>query len=343
MLLEVFRADRRHIHQRNRLVLADIQLFARREILAERLLDRAAQLALFNLDVVEAGQERSVAAVVAPVCIDHAQLGDRRVAVLLVAEIVAAEREVLQRHRKAHRAVIRLQLLLAPRDHAGHALDVRRVLDLHVEALGLLHRSQAGFDRVHDVVLDPVHFLLGKVAPDGDDLCVRHLRALALRQELHALRSGIGALVVLAGQVFRCEDLVVPADGVVLVVNVVDIRLGEDRAGRSLELLAGKPGNVVAVQNAQVLNRLEAEVVAQIRHHVTGLDVEPLSFLHKYACDHSKFLSLLKFRGPCTACGPVAVNVTPRPRNRPSTAWPIPQKSGVCDKIICLYFITGAV
>ena len=72
---------------------------------------------------------------------------------------------------------------------------------------------------------------------------------------------------------------------------MIDVRLGEDGAGRSLEFLTGKSGNVIAVQDAQILNGLEAEIVTQIRHHVARLDVESLSFLHKYACDHILILS----------------------------------------------------
>ena len=53
VLFEVFRADDRHVHERNGLVLALIQLFAGCKILAECLFDGAAQLALFDLDVVE--------------------------------------------------------------------------------------------------------------------------------------------------------------------------------------------------------------------------------------------------------------------------------------------------
>ena len=66
-IFEVFRADDRHVHERNGLVLALIQLFAGCKILAECLFDGAAQLALFDLDVVETRKECGVAAVVAPV------------------------------------------------------------------------------------------------------------------------------------------------------------------------------------------------------------------------------------------------------------------------------------
>ena len=61
--------------------------------MAQRVLNRGGNGALLHGDLLQMGGEGGVAAVVAPVSIDDAQLRNSRVAVLLVAEIVAAEEE----------------------------------------------------------------------------------------------------------------------------------------------------------------------------------------------------------------------------------------------------------
>lgn len=115
-----------------------------------------------------------------------------------------------------------------------------------------------------------------------------HRRPAGLTQgeKLHALGSGIGTLVILTGQILRCENLIVIADSIVFIVYIVHIRFGKDRAGCRLKFLTGKTRNIITVQDAQILNCFEAEIVAQIRHHVARFNVKSLSFFHKYACDH---------------------------------------------------------
>ena len=142
------------------------------KILAECLFDGAAQLALFDLDVVETRKECGVAAVVAPVGINHAQLRHARVTVLFVAEIIAAERAGLQTSwqspwcRNMFLSFSSLQEIMPVTrlTSAGTSIFMSK-------RLRLFHRCQTGFDRVHDVVLNLLHFLFGKVALNGDHFC----------------------------------------------------------------------------------------------------------------------------------------------------------------------------
>ena len=100
-LLEHLGTCGRNVHQCNRtlcgLFLA-VDLDARRKIAVKRILHHR----IVDSDTVDLGQEGGVAAVVGPVGIHHADLGDGRVALFLIAEVGLQELEVVQIHRKAH-------------------------------------------------------------------------------------------------------------------------------------------------------------------------------------------------------------------------------------------------
>ena len=117
---------------------------------------------------VRARGERGVAAVVAPIGVDHAQLRDGGVAALVIAEIIAAEEEILTAHGKTHFPVKRVHLRVVPGDEAGHARHVGGHIRLHVEGFRLFQRSQAAFHRVDHVMLDALELLIAHVSADGD-------------------------------------------------------------------------------------------------------------------------------------------------------------------------------
>ena len=84
--------DGRDIHQADR--LGSGERFARGKIAVVGVL----QELIFKRYVVDHGQERRVTAVIGPVGIDHADLGDRGVA-LLRAEVLLAECDIVRVHR----------------------------------------------------------------------------------------------------------------------------------------------------------------------------------------------------------------------------------------------------
>ena len=92
LALEPFRADRAHVHERNRLRIA-VEIDAHAHILVER----CAHLFVVDLHVLELGLERGVTAVIGPVGVDHLDLSDGGVA-LLAREILLAELDVGQVH-----------------------------------------------------------------------------------------------------------------------------------------------------------------------------------------------------------------------------------------------------
>ena len=100
-LLEHLSRDRTHVHQRNRalgsLFLA-VDLHTGSHVAVKCVLHHL----VLELYVVDLGEEGGVAAVVGPVGIDHANLGDGRVALFGVAEVGLQELEVVKVHRKTH-------------------------------------------------------------------------------------------------------------------------------------------------------------------------------------------------------------------------------------------------
>ena len=237
LLPQVLAADGGHIHQGHGLVLTHIQLFPQGQVILQGLFHGSAQGALLYVDLVQTGEEGGVAAVVAPVGVDHPQLGDGGVTVFLVPEVIPAELQVGQGHGKAHGVEIRLHLLLAPAGEPGDPGHVGGNVGFHLQAFRLLHGGFPALHRVDEVVLDLVKLFGGHAAQKADDFGGGHSRALPLGQQLHTLGGRVGPLVVLAGQVFHGEHLVFLRQAEVLSVHSVHIGLGQNGAGRGGELL----------------------------------------------------------------------------------------------------------
>ena len=91
---QVLGADGGHVHQGNRLVPARVQLLPQGEVILQGLLHGLAEGALLHVNFVQAGEEGGVAAVVAPIGVNHPQLGDGGIPVLLVPEVIPAELQV---------------------------------------------------------------------------------------------------------------------------------------------------------------------------------------------------------------------------------------------------------
>ena len=91
-----------------------------------------------------------MAAVIGPIGIDHADLGDGRVAVLGF-EMLRNERDVRFVHRKA----VFFGQLRGRERSKRHSLREGRFDMRKREGLGQLHRGLAGIDGVDDVCLDP--------------------------------------------------------------------------------------------------------------------------------------------------------------------------------------------
>ena len=140
-----------------------------------------------------------MAAVVAPVGVNDAQLRHGGVAVLLIGKIMLAESKILQAHGKAHGVIIPLQLLRIPGNKAAYPCNAGRDVCLLLQCLGLFQRSQAAFYRVDQVGFDFLHLPGRNISGDSYHTGGHHSGPLPLCEQLHALRGGVCALVILAG------------------------------------------------------------------------------------------------------------------------------------------------
>ena len=99
-LAEMLRADRGHVHEVQPLLLAS-KILAHLQVQLHRALDILLYERIFDSDFLKLGRERGVAAVVAPVSVQDAQLCLVRVAAFL-REIFHDLVQVIGVHRKAH-------------------------------------------------------------------------------------------------------------------------------------------------------------------------------------------------------------------------------------------------
>ena len=193
-VLEPLGADRAHVHEADGLLVA-AELVAHLQVAVKC---RRHDLVV-ELQVLEGGAKRGVAAVVGPVGVDHADLGDRGHA-LLARKVLLAEGDVSEVHRQAERVDHGLQLGLVELEEAVKDLDVGGLGVALAQGLALLEGGLARLHGVDHVVLDGGERLVAAGALDHVELGAAHRGALALGDELHALGGGVGALVKLAGQ-----------------------------------------------------------------------------------------------------------------------------------------------
>ena len=271
-----------------------------------------AHLLVVDHDVGELGAERGMAAMVRPVGIDHLDLGDGRAA-FLAREILLAKRDVGKVHRQTalldelgKTRLVQIEETLDDLDGLG-----RRVGDL--ERFARNEARLARLDRVDDVVLHRSERIVGALALDDVDLREGDVGALALADELDALRRGVGALVELAGQRLDGEHVHVsgscgdpgnvrPLRGKLLgslareldarngklTRGIVDLRLGEHRGDATLEKFLVDALDVVAVDQAQAsrLRKSLGNGGVQLGEQLLRFDIEAGLLLHVYARNH---------------------------------------------------------
>ena len=277
-LLKVLGADGAHVHEADGLGVA-AEFVAHLHVAVEGLLHHG----VVDRHVVQDGAEGGMAAVIGPIGVDHADFGDGGVAIL-IAEVLLAEGDVCLVHGKAAIGDKGGKAGLIELAEAVEHLDGLGLGGLHVQSLGQVERGDARLDGVHHVVLDGLDGGFVQSARDHIDLGGAHGGALALADELHALAGGVGALVKLARQEFDGKDGAIACGE--LVVGHIDLGLAKDGRHAGAEKLLVDALDVVAVDDPQGLDALDAENFGQLALELLSLDVEPGFLLHVDTRDH---------------------------------------------------------
>ena len=284
LLFQQLGAQNRHVHQADILLglpLA-VDLSAGLQIGGKCLLDGPGQGGLFHLDIGQAGQEGGVAAMIRPIGVDDAQLRHGGIALLLIAEIIAAEGQIRRRHGEAHLLPVAVQRFLIHSGEAGNPCHICRPLRRHIQCFRLAQGGDARFHRVHQIALDPMELLIGKAPLQTHDPGGQHLGPLPLSEQLDTLGGGIRPLVVLAGQVFHSKHLPAVPQRELLIVYLIRVGLGKHGPPRLPALILRQALNIVAVEQAKRLQFPDTQVILQISQHVAGLDIKAFPLFHIY-------------------------------------------------------------
>ena len=200
-VLEPLGAERAHVHEADGLLVA-AELMAHLHVAVEGLLHHG----VVDLDLVEHGAKGGVTAVVRPIGIDHANLGNRGVAALL-GEVFLAEADVGRIHGQPALGDEGRKAGFIEFAEAIEHLDGLGVGGLGYQGFGLLERCETRLHGVYDIVLDGVDVGLRERALEDIDFGGAHRGALSLADELDALAGGVGALVELAGKTAAASGL----------------------------------------------------------------------------------------------------------------------------------------
>ena len=235
-----------------------------------------------DLHIVQNGAEGGVAAVVGPVGVDQANLGDGGVAVF-AAEILLAEHDVGVVHRQALLVAEGFQRGVVQRGKAVQRFHLGGNGKFHLQGGALCEVCLACLHRVDDILLDGGEVLLGQIAVQQIDAGAAHVGALALAQQLDALAGRVGALVKLTGQVLHGKNV---RCGGQSVVGHVYRRLAENGGDRLFKQGFVDALDIVAVHQTQVLQTGDAQQLLQLAAKILRLAVKAGLFLNINAIYH---------------------------------------------------------
>ena len=266
-LPEVARADGRHIHQAEALVLT-AQFAADTQVQRQRIFDLLLDERLLDGDALQLGREGRVAAVVAPVSVEDAQLGFVGIAPLRT-EVFHHLAQVVGVHRQTHRLAVRLQFgirhLPEPFEHPD---------GLH---FGLLHVAEhrevllTRFDGVDVVMPDLRQLPVGRLVIENEQPRRADVDPGLGIDQPHAVDGRSGALVELPGQILH-GDIFAPRE-VERVGHRVGHHLAENRIAALFQQLFAEAEKVVDAEQAHLAQR-QVQIGVQLAAQALGLDPE---------------------------------------------------------------------
>ena len=231
---------------------------------------------------------------VRPIGIDYLELCHCRIALFRISKIIAAKHKIGNTHGKAHLRMIPRNLFMRPLDKAGYPLNIGRLVRMKLQALRQFHGGLSGFHRVNQVIFHRFKLLVRQIPLERNHARGENAWPLPLGKQGDALRRGIRALVVLAGEIFRRENspagLYRERGG-----HGIHIRLGENGAGSTIKISLVDPFQIIAIDDADRLKRGNPQILAQVGQHMASLHIESGPLFHKktfYAGHWQNSLSL---------------------------------------------------
>ena len=267
-------ADGCEFHQAERLLHA-AEFLAHGAEPAQTLLQFGFQEGIVDGDFFDFGGEGGVAAVVAPVGIQDAELGLERIAALGL-EITHDLAEVVGVHGQP------VVLAEGGEFAFGHLREAGEVLErLHIRLLVLLQHGEvltAAFHRVDVVVGYPVQVGLGKAVVEYQQARAFDADVCLGVDQVHAVHGGRCSLVELAGDVFHSQVfLSAEVDG---VRHSVGHRLAEYAVAALLHQGVGKAEQVVDVQQPERLD-IYGQILGKFSAQALRLNAERFLFLYE--------------------------------------------------------------
>ena len=245
-------------------------------------------LGVLNLSAVDVGGEGGVAAVVGPVGVHHPDLRDGRVPLFRVPEVGLEELQVVQVHGQAQTFQQGGQGRLVHGREAGDSFDmVRDRVFLH-QGAGLVQGGLPALHRVDEVAADFLLIFPGEgegALPGALEPILRsgaHQGALTASHQLDALGGGVRPLVELARQGLHRQGPLgtVPGGGDHFVPNDIHLGLGKYGPAGLFEGFPLQAFHVVAVEDADPCDALDAQKVPQVCQQAPGLGAEAGAFFY---------------------------------------------------------------
>jgi len=259
--------------------------------------DRQPEEAALNVHRIDRCGKGRMAAMIGPVGIDHAQFGNRRCAVLRVAEILLNEFEIRIAHGKAAFCVEQRQLAAGQLIELRKDLHVRGHCDPRLERRRHCQRCLAALYGIDEICLDLIADMLINFPNQDNDACRSDIRALSLRHKLNAFRRRSSRRVKLTRQRLNRKDVRVGKGRQRILIHGIHRRIGKDNIPHTRKVLIAEALNIIACDDAHGTQIRQAERLYQIAAEPLCRNIEePLPLLYKDSFDsHTKPLPLSQF------------------------------------------------
>ena len=242
---------------------------------------------VFQIDLINMRREGRVSAVIGPIGVDHANLGQRRVALLFLSEIALEKSEIIQVHRKAEAIE---QLFQFPTRHPAKAfydLNISRCRVCDIQRLRFFQRSFSALNRVDDIGLDPADFRLRQCTVQQIDLGRTDRGAITGLQELDTLGRRVRALVELTRERLYRKDKVRAVE-LSFFRDQIQLRLGKNCPACTQEKLFTDVFHIIAIQNPDRFQIVDAEKLPAIGEQRSRFRGKARLFLDKNSINHVK-------------------------------------------------------